>query len=201
MTTSSAIRTSPSLLGRLRKSERDESAWSEFVNRYGSKILQWCRGRKVQEADAHDITQTILLKLAEKMRTFEYDPTRSFRAYLKTITNYALIDFLESRSRAGIADGGSVALEVLHTVEAREDLVQHLNSTFDQELLEQAMERVRIRVEPHTWGAFCMTAIEGISGSEVAEKLKIKVATVFKARRKVQQMLQEEIRKLDDPES
>ncbi len=200
MNTSSALRTSPSLLGRLRKDERDESAWSEFVTRYGSKILQWCHGRKLQEADAHDITQMILLKLAVKMRTFEYDPSRSFRAYLKTITNYALIDYLESRKRAGVAEGGSVALEVLHTVEARNDLVQHLNSTFDQELLEEAMERVQTRVEPHTWEAFRMTAIEGKSGAEVAEQLKMKVATVFKARSKVQQMLQDEIRKLDEPE-
>ena len=197
----SAARTSPSLLGRLRQSTRDEAAWSEFVRRYGAQILQWCRKWKLQEADAQDVTQTVLVKLAEKMRTFTYDPARSFRGYLKTITNYALYDFLESRKRPGAAAGGSVAMEVLQTVEARDDLLQQLNSAFDQELLEEAMERVQARVEPHTWEAFHLTAIQGLSGADVAEKLGMKVATVFKARSKVQQMLQEEVRTLEEPDA
>jgi RNA polymerase sigma factor (sigma-70 family) len=194
-------RTSPSLLGRLQRENTDELAWSEFVRRYSAQILKWCRKWKLQEADAQDVTQTVLVKLAKQMRTFSYDPSRSFRAYLKTLTNYALCDFLKTCKRPGVACGGSVALDVLQTVEARDDLVQQLNSSFDQELLGEALERVRSRVEPHTWEAFYLTAFAGMSGAAVAEKLALKVATVFKARSKVQQMLQAEIRKLEGPAS
>jgi RNA polymerase sigma factor (sigma-70 family) len=198
----SAARTSPSLLGRLRQDVRDEVAWGEFVRRYATTILLWCRKWNLQEADAQDVAQNVLMKLAEKMRTFHYDPSRSFRAYLKTLANYALCDFLESRKRPGAAAaGGSVALEVLHTIESREDFFQRLNAAFDQELLEEAMQRVQRRVEPHTWEAFQLTAIEGLAGAEVAQRLSLKVATVFKARSKVQQMLQKELRELDDPQS
>jgi RNA polymerase sigma-70 factor (ECF subfamily) len=147
------------------------------------------------------VAQTVLVKLAEKMQTFSYDPARSFRAYLKTLTNYALCDFLESRKRPGVGAGGSVALDVLQTVEARADLVEQLKNAFDQELLEEAMERVQARVEPHTWEAFRLTALDGLAGAAVAEQLNIKVATVFKARSKVQQMLQEEIRRLDEADA
>jgi RNA polymerase sigma factor (sigma-70 family) len=195
----SEMRTSASLLGRLRQEQKDEAAWGEFVQRYGAQMLKWCRHWKLQEADAQDVTQTVLVKLADKMRTFAYDPARSFRAYLKTLTNYALCDFLENRKRKGAAAGGSIALDVLLTVEARDDLVQQMNQAFDQELLEEAMERVQKRVEPHTWEAFRRTALEGQSGAQVAEILHMKVATVFKARSKVQQMLQEEIRGLEEP--
>jgi RNA polymerase sigma-70 factor (ECF subfamily) len=195
-----SARTSPSLLARLRHEVRDELAWDEFVQRYGTKILQWCRKWNLQEADAWDVAQNVLVKLAERMRSFSYDPSRSFRAYLKTLTNYALCDFLDGRKRPGAtADGGSVALEVLHTVESREDLLQRLNAAFDQELLEEAMRRVQQRVEPHTWEAFHLTAIEGLPGAAAAGRLNMKVGTVFKARSKVQQMLQEELRELDDP--
>jgi RNA polymerase sigma-70 factor (ECF subfamily) len=107
MLADSGARTSPSLLGRLRQDTTDEQAWAEFVKRYGAQILQWCRKGKLQEADAHDVTQTVLVKLAGKMRTFTYDPTRSFRAYLKTLTNYALCDFLDGRKRPGV--GGAAA--------------------------------------------------------------------------------------------
>src|SRR5262249_2812912 len=97
MLTNSAARTSPSLLGRLGQDTTDEEAWAEFVKRYGPQILQWCRKWNLQEADIHDVTQTVLVKLANKMRSFTYDPTHSFRAYLKTLTKYALCDFLDSR--------------------------------------------------------------------------------------------------------
>ena len=199
MANESAARTSPSLLGRLRQDARDEMAWADFVQRYGTQILRWCRKWNLQEADAHDVTQTVLLKLADKMRTFTYDPKLSFRAYLKTLTNYALCDFLDSRKN--VAAGGSVAMEMMQTVEARADLVDQLKSAFDQELLETAMEHVQARVEPHTWEAFRMTALDGLSGAEAGEKLNMKVATVFKARSKVQKMLQAEIRELEGEEA
>jgi RNA polymerase sigma-70 factor (ECF subfamily) len=202
MSGKSAARTSPSLLGRLQQDARDEAAWGEFVRRYGAQVLRWCRKWHLQEADAQEVAQNVLLKLADKMRTFQYDPSRSFRAYLKTLTNYALCDFLESRKRPGAAGaGGSTALERLHTIAARDDLLDGLKAAFDQELVEEAMQRVRPRVEPHTWEAFNLTAIEGLSGAEVAHQLGLKVATVFKARSKVQRMLREEICKLDEPAS
>jgi RNA polymerase sigma-70 factor (ECF subfamily) len=194
-----ATRTSASLLGRLRQGGSDQAAWEEFVRRYAQQIYRWCRKWQLQEADAQDVTQTVLLKLAEKMRTFTYDPARSFRAYLKTLTHYAWCDFLQARKRPGAGGGGSQVLQMLETIEARDDLVQHLNREFDQELLEEATARVRRRVQPHTWEAFRLTALEGLSGAAAAEQLGLNVATVFKAKSKVQKMLQEEVHSLEEP--
>jgi hypothetical protein len=55
----------------------------------------------------------------------------------------------------------------------------------------------RLRVEPRTWDAFHLLAIEGRSGAEVARHLEMKVATVFVARSKVQRMLREEVMRLE----
>src|SRR5262245_51877217 len=109
-------RTSVSLLGRLRGEIPDQAAWRDFVHRYGPQVYQWCRRWRLQEEDAQDVTQAVLVRLAEKMRTFEYDPARSFRAYLKTLAHYACCDFLEARQRAGAGAGGSSVLELLQTV-------------------------------------------------------------------------------------
>jgi RNA polymerase sigma factor (sigma-70 family) len=192
-----AERTSNSLLARLRQGA-DQAAWAEFVRRYGQQIYRWCRGWGLQEADAEDVTQTVLVKLTEKLRTFCYDPARSFRAYLKTLTHYAWCDFLELHNRPGAGTGDSAMVQTLQSVEARDDLVEKLNAEFDQELLEEASERVRQRVEPHTWEAFRLTAVEGLSGAEAAARLDMKVATVFKAKSKVQKMLQEEIGRTEE---
>src|SRR5437899_6570468 len=85
--------TSPTLLGRLRHAPTDQEAWSEFVDRYGPKIYAWCRQWGLQEADAEDVTQAVLLRLAERMRDFAYDVGKSFRGWLRTLTHHALSDF------------------------------------------------------------------------------------------------------------
>ena len=190
--------TSATLLARLRQVPADQAAWVQFTERYGRKIYAWCRGWNLQGADAEDLTQDVLLKLAEKMQTFEYDPTKSFRGWLKTVARHAWSDSWSSR-KAAVAAGGSQALEMLQTVEARDDLVRRLEEEFDRELLDEAMARVWTRVLPRTWEAFERTALKGQSGAEVGQALGMKVATVFVARSKVQRMLQEEMQKLEDP--
>jgi RNA polymerase sigma-70 factor (ECF subfamily) len=190
--------TSATLLARLRHLPPDQTAWGEFTERYGPKIFAWCRKWNLQQADAEDVTQTVLLKLAEKMQTFVYDPSQSFRAWLKTVTRHAWSDFWNTRGKA-MAAGGTQAIQILHAVEAREDLVQRLEGEFDRELLEAAVDRVRMRVTPRTWQAYEMTAVEGRSGAEAAQALGMKVATVFVAKSKVLKFLQEERQKLEDP--
>ncbi len=191
--------TSATLLARLRQVPPDQAAWASFADRYGRKIYGWCRQWNLQEADAEDLAQTVLLKLAEKMRTFEYDRSKSFRAWLKTVTRHAWLDSCSPRK--GAAAGGSQVLELLQTVEAREDLVQRLDEEFDRELLDEASSRVRVRVTPRTWEAFERTALRGESGAEAGKALGMKVAAVFVARSKVQKMLREELQKLDAAES
>ena len=68
---------------RLRQDPTDQAAWSEFVDHYGPKIMGWCQKWKLQEADAQDVTQNVLLRLAEKLKDFSYDATKSFRAWLR----------------------------------------------------------------------------------------------------------------------
>jgi len=192
--------TSATLLGRLRQRPVDDAAWGEFTDRYARKIYGWCRGWNLQEADAHDVTQIVLLKLAEKMQSFVYDPSLSFRAWLKTVTRHAWSDFWQSQGQ-DLAVGGSGAGQIFHSVEAREDLLQRLEGEFDRELLEEAISRVRTRVTPRTWKAYELTAVEGKSGAETAEMLGMKVATVFVAKSKVLKMLQDERENLEGTES
>ena len=191
--------TSTTLLRRLRQDPADQAAWVEFVRRYGPEVYRWCRHWRLQEADAEDVTQAVLVRLSARMRTFAHDPARSFRAYVRTLARYAWCDFLETSKQPGAGDGGSDVLRLLETVEAGDDLVRRLDEQLDQEVLAEAQARVQQRVEPHTWEAFRLTALEELSGAEAAARLGLKVATVYKAKSKVQQMLQEEVARLDQP--
>jgi RNA polymerase sigma-70 factor (ECF subfamily) len=193
----SGSQTSVTLLGRLRQNPTDQATWAEFVDRYSRKIYGWCRRWGLQDADAQDVTQNVLVKLAQQMSTFAYDPSQSFRGWLKTVARHAWADHVASRQRAVQGSGDSQVGALLQTVEARDDLVTRLNEEFDHELLEEAKVRVQLRVERHTWEAFRLTAVEGLSGAAVAEQLRLQVATVFKAKSKVLLLLQKELRKLE----
>jgi RNA polymerase sigma-70 factor (ECF subfamily) len=197
MERASGSETSPTLLGRLRQQPADQAAWCEFVARYSRKIYTWCRQGKLQEADAEDVTQIVLAKLAEQMASFAYDPSKSFRGWLRTLTRHAWSDFVTAQQRAGRGSGDSTAEERLHTIAARDDLVARLEEEFDHEVLEEATARVRLRVAASSWEAFRLTALEGRSGADAAHELRMEVAAVFKAKNRVQNLLQEEVRRLE----
>jgi RNA polymerase sigma-70 factor (ECF subfamily) len=181
----------------LRSDPRDQSAWSAFVDRYGPQVHAWCLRWGLQEADAQDVTQMVLVKLVRQLPDFEYDPSRSFRGWLRTLAAHSWKDFLGNQARGVRGSGDAGVAEMLHTVQARVDLVRHLEEAFDQELLELAKADVMERVEPHTWEAFRLTAIEGIAAAEAASRLGIRVATVYRARHVVQTMLRESLTALE----
>jgi RNA polymerase sigma factor (sigma-70 family) len=195
----SPSRTSATLLGRLRHDVSDQASWAEFVSSYGPLIHRWCRRWKLQSADAEDITQIVLAKLAARLRTFEYDPNRRFRAYVKTLAHHAWCDFLETRRRsAALGSGDTAVVDQLDSVEAREDLQASLADAFDRELADEAMARVRLRVAPRNWEAFRLTAIEGLSGADAGARIGMEVSAVFKSKSRIQNTLKDEVRKLEE---
>lgn len=186
-------RTSITLLERLRNTPKDAVAWERFVWRYRPMICGWCREWGLQGADAEDIAQDVLAKLTEKLARFHYDPSRCFRAWLKTITQRAWSDEIAGRYRGS----DRRIIQRLESLEARVDLRRRFEETFDRELMDIAIHRVRSRVSQPTWDAFRLTALEGLSGAEAAGRLGSSVASVFVSKHRVQKLLKEEIRRLE----
>ena len=108
--------TSATLLGRVGVSPSDPAAWARFVGVYGPRIRGWCRQWGLQEADSEDVTQDVMLRMAQRLRTFTYDPSRSFRGWLHTVTRNALAEFLAHRKRQCAGSGDDRVLELLQSV-------------------------------------------------------------------------------------
>ena len=191
---SSDSQTSLTLMERLRQFPWNTEAWERFVELYRPKIFGWCRAWGLQEADAEDVAQDVIAKLTKKMATFDYDRTRCFRAWLKTITQHALSDLVASRSRA-LGDG---LFPIVRSIEARTDLEKRIEELFDRELLDLAIARVRERVAPVTWDAFRLTTFDEYSGAETSKLLGIPVASVFVAKHRVHKILKEELAKFEN---
>jgi RNA polymerase sigma-70 factor (ECF subfamily) len=191
------LTTSLTLLGRLRQDPKNEAAWSEFVARYGPRILHWCRGWGLQQSDAQDVTQDVLLKFSRLIATFDYDPSGSFLGWLKTLARHAWCDLAREQKRAGLGAGDPRVAVLLDNAQAGDDLAEQLDAEFRREVMDRAMERVRPRVAPRTWDAFRLTALEGLSGKAVAERLEMTLVRVYGARSSVQGMIRQEVRALE----
>jgi RNA polymerase sigma-70 factor (ECF subfamily) len=200
MAKSAESSTDVSLIMRLGRDPSDQAAWEVFVDRYGPMIYAWGRAWRLQDADAQDVTQAVLTKMAVRMRRFAYDPSQSFRAWLRALVQNACRDWLVDRHHTIGAEGagGTSEEEAILNREAHDDLARRLEAEYDLELLVEAERRVRKRVATHTWEAYRLTAIEGLSGAEAAARLGMKVATVYVSRSHVTKQLKVEIQALED---
>jgi RNA polymerase sigma-70 factor (ECF subfamily) len=190
------LQTGSTLLVLLRDPDSPE-AWKAFVRRYTPTLLSWCRQWQLQQTDAEDVTQEVLHRLAVHMRRFPYDPTKGhFRSWLKTLARHAWSDLRDARRRAGWGSGDPAIQQLLDDQVDPSQLAETLDPEFAREVYEEARARVQLRVSRSTWHAFQLLALEGKSGAEVAARLKMKVAAVYMARSRVQQMLREEVQKL-----
>ena len=135
--------TSATLLARLRAAPDDTDAWRRFVGTYGPRIVNWCQHWGLQDADAHDVAQVVILRFWNQIARFEYDPSGSFRGWLRKLTHAAWCDFVERQRPWHRTDREGKAMERLVLVAAREDLLERLEAQFDLELLDLAMARVR----------------------------------------------------------
>jgi RNA polymerase sigma factor (sigma-70 family) len=191
-------RTRITLLHRISQNPADQPSWSEFVQLYGPTIRTWIVHWGLQEADAQDVVQNVLMRLTTKLPQFQYDPSRSFRGWLKTLTHHAWHDFVTEAGYRHRGSGDTGMVEQLQSVAAREDLTARVEATFDKELLEMALVRVRERVAATTWEAFRLAALDGHAPQQVADDLGVRVSQVYLAKHRVQKLVQEEIKALED---
>ena len=189
--------TRPSLLLRLRDA-RDQRAWSLFLEIYQPVILRLVRGRGLQEADAREVTQEVLLAVSGAIGRWEADPARgAFRSWLATIARNLVVNFLIRQSRHPRGSGDS---DVNRWLEERPAPEGEMSALFDVEAKRQlfrwAADQVRDEFRETTWQAFWRTAVDDLAVSDVARELKMSVGSVYVARSRVMKRLREKVEEL-----
>jgi RNA polymerase sigma-70 factor (ECF subfamily) len=197
MTPQSVPLPSPGLLLRLRAEPDNQEVWTIFADRYYPVIYSWCCSHQLNDAEAEDTTQAVLLLLIERMRSSEDDPGRGFRPWLRTVTCRAWRDHASTLQAAVPSRPDTGILELLQSEPAADDLARLLEQQYDRELLDEATRRVRDRVDEATWEAYRLTAEMGQSAANAADTLETSVSAVFKGKSQVVKMLRDEISQLE----
>jgi RNA polymerase sigma-70 factor (ECF subfamily) len=186
------LTTSLSLLQQLRRSG-DARAWQRFVELYTPLLFRWGKRLGLQDQDAADLAQDVLILLVQKLPEFEYDRQRSFRAWLWTVTQNK---WRENRRRLrSVQANPSDALAEL--ADSDPALVQ-VQAEYDQYLAARALQIMRSEFQPTTWQACWEVVARGRPVAEVAAELHMSVGAVYVARSRVLQRVRQVLHELQE---
>ena len=185
--------TSLSLLERLRHSPENEG-WNRLASLYAPLVREWLRRYEVQDSDANDLVQEVLLTVSKELGTFEHrGQPGAFRGWLKAILINRLRKFWRARDRFPEAWGDS---EMNAKLAQLNDPASEISRIWDREHDQYVLKQLLTLAEPHfefnTWKAFCRVALEGANPNVVAQEMGISLNAVCLAKSRVTRRLRQE---------
>ncbi len=189
----------------------DRDAWEQFAALYQPVIYRLGRQRGMQDADAQDLSQQVLVSVASAIGRWEkQNESVRFRHWLKRVTRNAIINAL-SRKPRDQATGGTTVGRILAEHPA-ENAVGYL-ATNDAQITEQEIEieyrrelylrsadKVKQEVDLATWQAFEMTVVHGITIEEAAKELGKSTGNTYTSRSRVMRRLRETVKTIERSE-
>lgn len=179
--------TPASLLDRLRLPDQ-QSAWARFVQLYAPLLFHWARRLGLRDDDAADLVQDILTLLVRKLPEFRYDPRKSFRAWLRTIT----LNCWRNRGRR-VELPHEAHPPALDGLAGRDEADLLSETEYRQWLVGRALELMQKEFQPTTWKACWECVVSGRPAAEVARELGISVGAVYMAKSRVLSRLRQEL--------
>jgi RNA polymerase sigma-70 factor (ECF subfamily) len=179
---------------------RDDVAWRAFRDRYERDLRTWCREYRLDDDLADEVCQDVWVEVADKIRSFEYDPSRRFRGWLRTRFQWRVVDAIERRLKdarftRSLDDPLAIPFEgsFRDSVELGKDEPGPDSRDFAMfELTERIKAAVRARVNAQSWQVFWHIAIEGWTIRESADALNMTYVAAFAAHKRVRERLARE---------
>lgn len=190
--------TRDSLLIRVRDPD-DRDAWEQFASIYRPVVYRLARARGLQDADAQDLAQRVLISVADAIPSWERaTPESRFRHWLRRVAKNEVLKAL-TRQPKDQAGGGTTAVELLNRQpDLGADVEGEEEREYRRQLIRRAAEIVRARADEATWLAFSMTMVDGLSIASVAARLGRSEGMVYAARSRIVRRLREVIRQWED---
>ncbi|MEO1614912.1 MAG: sigma-70 family RNA polymerase sigma factor [Planctomycetota bacterium] len=167
---------------------RNDDAWAEFVQIYQPVVQRFVQRRGLQHADAAEITQEVLSRVAKSIESWDPEHRQgSFRGWLYQLTRNQTIDFLRKRKpEIAWSDVGDSGTDLSLPSETASSEFQ---AEYEKQLFYWATEKVRSSFKPANWQAFWKSTVEGDSIEKVAADLGMECGTVYVARSRIMSRL------------
>lgn len=172
----------------------NERAWSVFTELYRPVVYRMARRRGLQDADAQDLAQKVLVSVARAISDWEEDNQRGrFRNWLSRVTRNAIIDAFR-RIKPDAAIGGSGIEKILNQSPAAHET--EIEYEYERAMFRRAAELVQKEFKPATWTAFWQTTVEGRTIASVANELNQSPGAIYTSRSRVMKRLKETVETL-----
>ncbi|HBE70803.1 MAG TPA: RNA polymerase subunit sigma [Planctomycetaceae bacterium] len=181
-----------SLIARLplaSKGDADQAAWIEFAESYEPFLYGFARRNGMQHSDAQELVQLVLVSVSRSIADWEPPGPESgrprFRTWLRTIAKNHLINQLKRRGRQPSSGGTSNLrrIDQQATAELTDDELS--DAQYRREVFRHCASQVKTQVAQSTWQAFWLTAVEGQTCETVADRLGLRIGSVYAARARV----------------
>jgi RNA polymerase sigma-70 factor, ECF subfamily len=182
------------LLANIQSLENRE-AWAEFVQIYRPVIYRMARRRGMQDADAQDLSQDVLVRVSKAIPRWEPQAGIRFRHWLRKVASNAIVSAVTKSKPHGMVDG-SAADQILADTPEVSATISELDDECFRERYLRAATIVKIDVSPDTWAAFEQTVVQGRNCEEAAESLGKSLGTIYAARSRILKRLQTEVQRL-----
>jgi RNA polymerase sigma-70 factor (ECF subfamily) len=197
------IATRASLLARLKNPE-DQRSWEEFFNTYSRMIYGLATRLGLSDSEAEDALQETVIKVAEKMPGFKYDPALgSFKNWLLTIARSRIVDCHRRRRREQAhfvsqshSSPGTSAIERIP-----DPATLNVDAIWEQQwkenVLEAATDRVRRRVSPKQFQLYDCNVRKDWPVEKVARVLGVSAAQVHLAKHRITLLIKRQVRHVE----
>ena len=185
--------THKSLLERVQNGE--EIAWREFYGRYAPVIRFVGSLYHFNEFECEDLVQNVMLKFFDSRKKFVYREKQTrFRTWFAAVIRSQAVDYIRSAGRG--------RENPLPGDDSQDPFAEEFLREWRKVMLAEAMDELRVRVDPVTFQAFELYALEGRPANETAELLDLSANSVYVAKTRCLKILREIIRRLnaEDPE-
>jgi len=179
--------TSPTLLARLADSGPPD-AWDRFVRLYTPLLLHWARAQGLQQADAADLVQQVLLKLVRVLPEYRCGAGQSFRGWLFRVAVNQAQDFRRRRATRPLPGANGLSGVAIADAVGEMDEAEYRAA-----LVRRGLELVRPDFSEATWAAFTRLVVDGQPVPAVAAALAISENAVYMARHRVLARLRQEL--------
>ncbi len=161
------------LLERIRNSQ-DATAWDDLVRLLAPLVENWIRPVLSDRNDLADVAQDVFLELSKRLPVWDYDSSRSFRAWLRTVTRNKCMDLFRKRGQrqAEVELTQIVAKETPDELELRER----------QLLTKAALRLLQSQLRPDVWDLFRRHVLEDEPAAAVAASCGVEVNYVYLVR-------------------
>ena len=179
----------------------NQLAWEKFSELYRPVFYRLARSGGLQDADAQDVVQQVLLSIARSIGHWhKKESDVRFRGWLHRIARNALLNTLTRQPKDRPVGGSSANFSLANQVDVNGLSEHEFEAEYRRALYQRAAKVARHEFEQSSWQAFELCAVSSQSPEAVARQLGKSLGSVYAAKSRVMRRLRELVKKYEELE-